>query len=294
MNLTKRLRLTWQNLNERAGRVLAGEPQPTDLLGSMWKHGRAWLHRDVFATIRKHPSPPGDLALLARIEWGFGDKALGFPRAGVSFDRDDSEVTLSLSIQLASVWFTVPLPEALRDWLPFSLGREDYEYAGGHRDISIQMSDGTFRWSFWDDTHESRRSDPWWMHGHVDLAELAFGARVVEVTELEARDVLVPMPERAYRGKAVRELITMRRARLPFWSRQRMRVDIDMEDGEHIWIPGKGENSYDCGDDATSAMSTTAASIEEAIGKLVQKVLRDRWNRGGSHAYEPAETQTAH
>jgi hypothetical protein len=46
-------------------------------------------------------------------------------------------------------------------------------------------------------------------------------------------------------------------------------------------FPGKGENSWDCGEDATHGYYGPAASIEDAVGNLVTSTLKRRRKYGG-------------
>lgn len=54
-----------------------------------------------------------------------------------------------------------------------------------------------------------------------------------------------------------------------------------MLDGEQIPVPGKGENSWDCGEDATYAFSCMADSVEDGIASLVRSILVRRRKYGG-------------
>jgi hypothetical protein len=54
-----------------------------------------------------------------------------------------------------------------------------------------------------------------------------------------------------------------------------------------IPFPGKGENSWDCGEDATHSMTCNATNEQEAVAKLVASVLNDRYRHGGKN-WRPA------
>jgi hypothetical protein len=58
-----------------------------------------------------------------------------------------------------------------------------------------------------------------------------------------------------------------------------MRVDLKIDKG--IPHAGKGENSWDCGDDATYGMCCAVKNIAEGVGVLVGSVLHDRVKYGG-------------
>ena len=90
-------------------------------------------------------------------------------------------------------------------------------------------------------------------------------------------------PEGTYQAHAVLEELVWSR---PRWFKERMtRVDFEIPNG--IPHAGKGENSWDCGDDATFGMSTgECKSIPEGIGKLVGSCLQTRIRYGGWGDYE--------
>jgi hypothetical protein len=54
---------------------------------------------------------------------------------------------------------------------------------------------------------------------------------------------------------------------------------VESETG--VPVPGKGENSWDCGEDALYSLSTTAATIDEAIEKFKASVMKTRERYGG-------------
>jgi hypothetical protein len=86
------------------------------------------------------------------------------------------------------------------------------------------------------------------------------------------------MPEGAYQGTAKLVLYEWSR---PRWFTKRMkRCEIRVPAG--IPHEGKGDNSWDCGADATFGMTTgECSSIPQGVGLLVGSVLRDRVEYGG-------------
>jgi hypothetical protein len=46
-------------------------------------------------------------------------------------------------------------------------------------------------------------------------------------------------------------------------------------------VPGKGENSYDCDEDAVFGGSIPARNADEACGRIVGSVMHDRARRAG-------------
>jgi hypothetical protein len=136
-------------------------------------------------------------------------------------------------------------------------------------------------WSLGADDMGWSSGTPKWRHGAWH--PLGHFMRQGEPVVVETREVLVPMPERSYKAIAKLERSRWGFGKLPrVFDRIDYHVDIEMQPGEQVPVPDKGENSYDCGEDASFAMSCPASSIEEGIGKLVASALRDRYRRGGA------------
>lgn len=197
----------------------------------------------------------GKDALSIELAW-----LTGSFRIGVSIIH--GKWTTGLCVGLASLYVSVP-------------GR--YRNYGDDREIAISFHNGGMWWSFWTDPMSWSSKTPKWRHGNFNFIDFALGRDKCEHDTIEARDVLVPMPEKAYPAKAELQRWTWRRPR--WFAKTIMRVSIEIDGG--IPLPGKGENSWDCGDDATFSITCMAKSIPEGVGILVGSVLRDRVRYGG-------------
>jgi len=71
---------------------------------------------------------------------------------------------------------------------------------------------------------------------------------------------------------------TWKRPRWP-WSKKIVRADIYPD--TPIPYPGKGENSWDCDEDATHSMMTAEETELGAVVAMVESVLRSRYRHGG-------------
>lgn len=168
------------------------------------------------------------------------------------------------------------------DWRPlYSLlekltRRSDQKYTNG-RTLGFSIDSSCAYLELWHDPMESRGQDPWWWRMSMYWYNLP-GRPVCKTEVLEERDVMIPMPEKSYPAQAKLMLYSWTR---PFWFTKHLkRVQIDIPSG--IPFPGKGENSWDCGDDAAYGMTTgECRSIAEGIGMLVGSVLNDRVRYGG-------------
>lgn len=88
------------------------------------------------------------------------------------------------------------------------------------------------------------------------------------------------MPEATYYGEVEQFTSTWRRPRA-WWKTIQKRAEIKIESG--IPIPGKGENSWDCDQDAIYSLTTTASNLEEVIACLKENVMETRDRYGGAH-----------
>jgi hypothetical protein len=234
---------------------------------SRWLHGRAWLRIGRWNALRW--------------EWCLG-RTSSMCHLGALFCSDDCLVSIHGGLPwLANLYLTIPRPR-LR-WLPHSEGWDlGVSIHGGSIWIDLlkkRWSSISFRDSFW-----KRRSIS------IDPLDLIFGRHVHRNEILESGvPVLVPMPEGSYAGTAKRERTTWTRPRWPWWP---LKIDrrswwIDVPEG--VPHPGKGENSWDCGEDGTMGAGADADHLEGAIVRFVEHVLRDRRRYGGSLSWVPKD-----
>jgi hypothetical protein len=142
------------------------------------------------------------------------------------------------------------------------------------------MHDWHAHWNVWTPIHEWSHTTPAWRNGGFFLPDVLFGAAKYTKREVDRVAVVIPMPEGVYPAEAVIEDATWTRPRWPFgpWHRARS-ITLDCPQG--VPHPGKGENAWDCDDDATFAMSTRARTVGEAIGDFVGSVMERRAKYSG-------------
>jgi hypothetical protein len=104
------------------------------------------------------------------------------------------------------------------------------------------------------------------------------GKPVCETVKGEPIDVLVPMPEGCYPAVVTPETRTWTYR----FGYQVSRTDYWLEVTHRGGIPhaGKGENSYDCGDDGLCGIG--GDSVEHVIGRAVARVLKSRRRYGNA------------
>lgn len=152
------------------------------------------------------------------------------------------------------------------------------------REVSLSLFEWHLHWSIWRDPMGGWSCDvPKWRDGGIDIQDILLGESTCNTTTIEERAIVVPMPEKSYPATAKLQEFAWSR---PRWFTKRVkRVEIEIPGG--IPHAGKGENSWDCGDDATFSITTgQCRSIPEGIGILVGSCLRDRIRYGGWDDFE--------
>lgn len=256
----------WREISEAREtirRLLKGK------LGSLWREGRAWLYvyRSTAARTDGREESLGTIGL----EWHLLKRqhSLGF---SLDVDPGEGEATISLRIPRNGVYLTVPLPRA---WLK----RLDYH----GRELGVNFHNGALWFKLWNDPHEcnyqapfrdpqSRKRQP-----VLHLDNLIFGKSKHRSEDLETFAGTLNL-DGGYEITARRFVSEWRRPRWPI-PRRVMRVEIEIPGG--IPIPGKGENGWDCEDDAIFGRTAPAKTIEEAARQLIVDVEQTRRKRGG-------------
>lgn len=246
----------WQNLNEDRN----GKPK-----GWPW-HGRAWLAIG---------------AIAFRWSWLFWGH-----HAGAHLDFEPMERHVTFFVGLPPLNFWVGWECRKPEWFWRRLG-----HAG--RSTGLRFFDSAVWWSCWENQHCSSGRDPWWQRGNWHPLDTLFGRTKYAARELSRHDVAIPMPEGAYPASVLLEECTWKRPRLPFASSRGIYADVKVKPG--IPFEGKGENSWDCGTDALYGLSAKSETVEEAIAKTVQAVLRNRRRYDGNvMAKHPAPKVETH
>lgn len=255
-----------QNLNERR--------HGPD--GPMWRHGRAWFH---WWGLKPELS-----RLCLGVEWVIWRPRDCWFRARLSINDafgEDYDLSGSLSLPWlgAFYWYWEGLwPKCLERRLP-----KDKEFKvelyQEYLWVDFWWSDPAMNWG-----RNTNRFPAF--HLSINWKDLLLGKERHELKHLtDWQEIVVPMPEGSYRGKVRIEQRTWSRPRWP-WKRVRTAADIDMIEG--VPVPGKGENSWDCGEDAIMGMGSEP-TVPDAIAAVVRSALRDRERYGGSVDWRPRE-----
>lgn len=206
-----------------------------------------------------------------RLEWNFLSR---FAHVGAEVDPMESEAKVFAAVPPVALWLM------LDSWpLLHGLLRRTRE-----RELSLRIHDGSIWWKIWADPNNWSSQTPRWRDGNFSVVDAILGEQKTTTEVIDRRNVEIPMPEGCYRGISTLERVTVER---PRWFADRFvsaTVSMDPRDDERlspIPLPGKGENAWDCDEDALYRSSVRVSTHAEAIGKVVAGVLRSRHQRGG-------------
>lgn len=112
------------------------------------------------------------------------------------------------------------------------------------------------------------------------LRDFLLGRKVYAKEELKRATVAIPLDGRDYEGIWTLTRETWKRPRWPFVSHTRVGSWIDVEHPPAF--AGKGENSWDCGDDAIFGCGSQGLTPALAVGDYIKAVLRNRERYGAA------------
>lgn len=253
------MRFWSQNLNEKGKGVL----------GSMWREGRCCLYLD------------SEARTAFNFSWALWSS---FHMVGIGLDLATHDNVFSVSLHLYKVhfWFSFEYWK-WQNWLSDKIKRKDKKYGHG-RSLGLEYYQGGIRLNLWQDPMEFRGVDPKWWGMHLDLPDFFLGCSKYAKTELSTEHTQISLPEGNYPSKIVFLSESWTRPRWP-WPTTRVSAEITPK--TPVPVPGKGENAWDCEDDAVHSMGTSASTVSEAVGKFTQSILRDRERYGGKNWLPP-------
>jgi len=242
----------WQNLNEdRRG----------DVKGSGFWHGRAWWK------VTKN--------LSFHIEWHFKSNRCA---CEVSVGGEGSTIGLSLALPPVSLYGNVhykPLRRFVDNWDSKVTGVRIFDWGVWFEWWHNDMGGWTNHGSKWKNAIRNRQFN-------FNIPDMILGRQRYSRQELETKQGVVAMPEGLYPISVTFDRSTWKR---PRWF-AKSRLGAHIECLKPIGFPGKGENSWDCGDDALHSMSCDAINMAQAIAQVTESVLRSR-EKYGSLDWKP-------
>jgi hypothetical protein len=188
-------------------------------------------------------------------------------------DGGDHDVTISFCPWLFSLYVSLSAR-----WLGKVVNRilkGDYE----GRNISIAVHDSAIWGEIWQKENTWSRDDKWWQRWNWHPLDTFFGRMRHSVLSETVTAASVKFPEGDYPLEITMKQEKWKRPRLPWASVLLTRAHIECEKG--VPIPGKGENSWDCDEDATYGLTCPANTVDEAIAAFAKNILRTRRRHGG-------------
>lgn len=240
-----------QNLNER-GKFRSG---------SMFRHGRWWLN-----SANHH-----DWAV--RCEWQWFSRTLSLE---VGLATGEDAVSFSFCCGLIALYLSFSNPR-LEKYLAKLTKRKEDRYSSG-RTIGVRIFDNAVWIDLWNDPMSWHSKDPKWWHFNIRPIDLLLGREKYSERNLAMDRAEIPMPEGPYPANVRFFESQWKRSRWP-WARKLIRAEITPD--KPIPFPGKGENAWDCGEDATHSLTTVADTPLKATMAIVESVMRDRLRHGG-------------
>lgn len=230
-----------------------------------WSHGRVWLRGAGEWCHRR--------ARTLCLEW-----TIPCGHCGWSITFGDGDSGSDLGVTLAIPWLITVHATLERIFPMYAFGTN---FDRGHdRQIGGYFHDWGFWYHIWVGTMASWSRDypwcRWWRQGHIDFRNLLGKPRhTCEVLRANI-PVAIPMPEGVYHGVAK---VECRRWKRPLWFTM-TRVSTWIEVPKGIPFQGKGENSWDCGDDGLVGCGVDGNDVDKAIGHYIASVLRSRRRYG--------------
>lgn len=247
----------WQNLNEDRH----GNPKGLPI------EGRWWMH-----------SPLGTFQFSWHL-WSTYNIAAFHIQA----DPEDGGISFHVKAIPVSLFLNLPVPS--KRWKK-RFGYRNTNFV----DVSLSRADDvSLRWQFGGDTMSWSSKTPKWKHGNFSITDFVLGKRKYTEGDQEVHKVKIPMPEGAYDAMVALGEDRWERPRWFTLRVRRARVEVPIG----IPFPGKGENSWDCGEDCSYGFTGPAATVEEAIGKQVESVLRNRRKYGRMFMEYPSPAERA-
>lgn len=117
-----------------------------------------------------------------------------------------------------------------------------------------------------------------------NIRDILFGDFKYTKNDIKSFPVVIPLPEGSYNGVATISERIWKRSKIPFISQYKIDTWIELEKG--LPFPGKGENSWDCGEDAIHGYGCSSIEYYDVVAKGVELCMRNR-SKYGSNDWIP-------
>lgn len=215
-----------------------------------------------------------------------------FCGASIHTDKEDGGLAFHVAFPPIALWWTLPIQAQKLFENPFWARWNEATggYKGSNRYtpfnlFNINIHDWSVHWDLLKFDWGWSKDMPKWMDGSFNIPDFFLG-RTKFASELIAKhEVMIPMPEGSYPATVSFKRCVWKRPR--WFSKVREDATIDIPSG--IPHEGKGENSWDCGEDRLYGCGSSSTRLSDAIGDAVKAALRGRekYNAKGVKAEYP-------
>lgn len=254
-----RARYHAQNLNTR---FAGGREIPT---GSMLRYGRAWFKPRGYGRL-------ADFGLAWC--WSFKPNPSRLIDLSLDFFDGDCERDVSAHATICGCSFYFTLENILpRKWADRHRWAHNSGFYISERSLRIEL------WHAGDDCWECKGWHGWYRH--IFLDDFLLGRNDYKSEIIETHEAVITMPEGSYPARVTIHKDRWTRRRWPFrlWPRVRLSSRIEVKRG--VPVPGKGENVWDCGEDAIYATGSSTPTVAAAVGQITKSTLETRERYGG-------------
>jgi hypothetical protein len=258
-----RARCHWQNLNTR-------EVENREVSrGSILRNGRAWFHTK------------GHHRDLLSVEWST------FKRSHLHLSLDVFTGDNERAVMLAFGTYFLNLYLTFENVIP-------RRWAKNHNwshDTGLSWMEGSLRLELYHSGNDCYYCDGYAEHPkrwtgwsrYIDFRDLFMGRNDYQSEVIETHAAVVTMPEASYPATVTINKATWTRRRWPFRLFPCVRVDSHIEVPGGVPVPGKGENSYDCDDDAIISTGSSVPTVAAAVAQITKSALETRERYGGKN-----------
>lgn len=214
-----------------------------------------------------------------RIEWSLVSKHCGVS-LGIGGPGDDEDVKWSFAFPPVALYFGVSfkrggLLRRIADGVCVAVRDMGSKYNGA--EFSVSVHDWSMWWTIGCDNTGWTNKRPRWRDGNFNARDFVCGKSEYASEVVECATIEVCMPEAKYRGRCEIKRDSWARPRGPTTVIYRAHVDMT----EPVPVPGKGENSWDCGEDAIYGTTVPAKTFAAAVAAITKSALETRARYGG-------------
>jgi hypothetical protein len=262
-----RERCHWQNLNDKKDGAT----------GSILRHGRAWIRGKYDESIKGRRKE-------LHLEWSLWTHFWALQLDVGSGDADDG-ISLWVACGLFSLHVTL---EGILSRKFIERQRQKaidtkwmgYAYMAFPRVTGIRIHSGSIWFEIWNQDAGWDSRQPKWMSFNFNVVDFLFGRTKYASKEIQSTEAEIVLNDGRHPLKVTLTEDSWKRPRLP---KAKIVRRAKIESVKGVPVPGKGENSWDCDDDAIFGSTFPSESLEDALSKFRESVLKTRERYGGKN-----------